>query len=225
MKSECTQETLTFLGVFYLLEQIFIQCLNAFSDDYKTICKHHYPTIHNRGMSPSHLSSAFHRRLKAIVQAQGYSCEITLFSHDTEHQLYVFSLIIDDERIWMIYPQFLNAKTEAKTQIYAAIEALKKSDVLLLNDHLIVLCDHWFDRTRSSKELYFWWTGKMPEDNAMYTHQGIHNLISETTLDKQLNNLSMTCLNRSIYHPLESNQQHVLLKYFLRFSLFRYIHN
>ena len=108
-----------------MLESLFINTLTAFSDDYKALCKSHYPTIHNRGMSPAHLSAAFNRRLISLAKCNGSTI-------------------------------------------------------------------------------------------------GIHNQLSEDNFAAVLETThSMACVNRSIYHPLESNQQHALLKYFLCFALFK----
>lgn len=206
-----------------MLESLFIHSLDAFSDDYKALCKHHYPTIHNRGMSPEHLSSAFHRRLTALAFKEGKKVSCSLFSHDIDHHLYIYTLDIDSKKVWCIYPLFLNAKTEAKTQILTSIDKLFVTEELKKDDYVAVLCDHWFDRTRSSKTLYHWWNDCLPESNELYLKQGIQNLPSEEHFSAILEEkFQLACINHSIYHPLESNQQHALLKYSLCFALFQY---
>ena len=205
-----------------MLESLFINTLTAFSDDYKALCKSHYPTIHNRGMSPAHLSAAFNRRLVSLAQSNGSSISNELIFHDTIHHVFIYSILIDKQKVWIIYPQFLNAKTEAKAQMLASIKHTIDNLGFEEADGLAVLCDHWFDRTRSSKALYHWWTGILPEQNESYLKQGIHNQRSEDCFSAVLETThSMASVNCSIYHPLESNQQHALLKYFLCFALFK----
>ena len=205
-----------------MLESLFINTLTAFSDDYKALCKSHYPTIHNRGMSPAHLSAAFNRRLISLAKCNGSTISNQLVFHDTIHHIFVYSILIDKQKVWIIYPQFLNAKTEAKSQMLSSIKYTIDNLGFEVTDSLAILCDHWFDRTRSSKALYHWWTGMLPEQNESYLKQGIHNQFSEDDFAAVLETAhSMACVNRSIYHPLESNQQHALLKYFLCFALFQ----
>lgn len=209
-----------------MLESLFKHSLDAFSDDYKALCKHHYPTIHNRGMSPAHLSSAFHRRLTSLATDKGLPINCSLFLHDVDHHLYIYTLLIDTKKVWCIYPLFLNAKTEAKTQILLSINKLLNDGELHKEDYVAVLCDHWFDRTRSSKALYHWWNGHLPAAFESYAEQGIQHLPSEDNFAAIVEErFELACLNHSIYHPLESNQQHALLKYFLCFALFQYPKN
>ncbi|MDD9175905.1 hypothetical protein ERW49_12080 [Aliivibrio finisterrensis] len=206
-----------------MLESLFINSLSAFGDDYKALCQHHYPTIHNRGMSPAHLSAAFQRRLLALVKQECTDVECSMHSYDTNHDLYIYTVVIENKKTWLIYPQFLNAKTEAKDQIFSAIKQLVKESKIKRSDHLAILCDHWYDRTRSSKTLYHWWTGNLPEVGISFNHQGIHNLIPEDNDDLAIiiqKKFQLACINRSIFHPLETTNKHALLKYFLCFALF-----
>lgn len=225
MISQNNHDTLALKKECSLLEPIFIQALDAFSDDYKTLCKHHYPAIHNRGMSPVHLSAAFHRRLGSLIERENKTMDCSLFHHDAIHQNYIYSALIDEQKVWFIYPSFINAKTEAKTQLLLEIKQLKDNHNLQNGDYVAILCDHWFDRTRSSKTLYYWWTGMLPINEKRFNLQGIQNLemndapdFSATIKDE----FQLACINRSIYHPLEANKQHALLKYFLCFGLFQY---
>ncbi len=174
-------------------------------------------------MPPAHLSSAFHRRLTSLATKEGKQVNCSLFLHDIDHHLYIYTLLIDTKKVWCVYPLFLNAKTEAKTQILLAINKLLNDSHLKKEDYVAILCDHWFDRTRSSKTLYHWWSGHLPLANEPYAEQGIQNLSSEENFANILGEkFKLACLNHSIYHPLESNQQHALLKYFLCFALFQY---
>ena len=208
-----------------MLEPVFIQALEAFSEDYKVLCKHHYPAIHNRGMSPAHLSAAFHRRLVSLLTQENKIMDCALFHHDTIHHNWIYSAQIDKQKIWLIYPSFINAKTEAKTQLLLEIKQLKDNHNLQDGDHIAILCDHWFDRTRSSKTLYYWWTGMLPINEERFNQQGIHHLEMNDAPDFSTTvkeAFQLACINRSIYHPLETNNQHALLKYFLCFGLFQY---
>ncbi|CAQ81351.1 hypothetical protein VSAL_II0597 [Aliivibrio salmonicida LFI1238] len=228
MKSKCTKETLAFLEGYLLLDQLFTECLESFKYDYKTLCEHHYPTIHNRGMSPVHLSAAFNRRLLSVLKKNENPENSQLHIIQAEAYRYICSLDTnkghsDNKKLWLLYPQFLNAKTEAKSQISASIEFLFESHEIQQLDYICIICDHWFDRTTSSKELYYWWKGLLPKQETDYESQGIHNLISKTTLNSTLESrFNLSCVSNHIIHPLESNsRQCELLKYLLCTAVFQ----
>lgn len=206
-----------------MLKQLLERTLNAFGEDYKAFSKHHYPTIHNRGLSLEHLSSAFLRRLLSISKEFTQDTTAILFSNDVAHQPSVYLFTFNNEKVWCIFPPFLNAKTEAKSQIYFCIEALIATNQAKPNDHFIILCDHWFDRTKSSKALYYWWTGHQPLLINDYLIQGIHPLKTPELLSDVLKvQYEMEPITLSITHPIESKQHQSLLKYFLCFALLQY---
>lgn len=71
-----------------------------------------------------------------------------------------------------------------------------------LPQHLVLVADHWFDRSKASKEIPAWWLGQLPENTEAYLKDGVRLLVPETSLPAQLQQLGLQPDQHTIHHPL-----------------------
>ncbi|SDH00283.1 hypothetical protein SAMN04488136_10667 [Vibrio xiamenensis] len=208
-----------------MLLDVLIQSVNEFQADCMKLCEKHYPTIHNKGMSEQHLGIAFARRLSRTLNEFGHQCEyqfieILTSNADNPHHFRVSS---DIGTVWILTGHLVNANATYRNKLLKAVAAWQNeySFAIQPNDLLLLLSDHWITRSKQSRELLHWWTGRLPDEIDEYNAQGISLYESDSHLSNTLEAQFGLCpYYVKFTHPLKrSNNQQLVRKYIQLYSV------
>jgi hypothetical protein len=200
------------------------QSINAFQSDCLRFNQQDYPTVHNQGMSDHHLASAFLRRLRRTLDEQGYefwSKPFQLLRNKTVTNYHIVSS--SQGTVWLLSHDIGNAGEASKNKLidnivawHEAVSGTKKT-----NDMLLIITDHWFNRSLHSRQLLPWWLGRFPDDIANYASQGIKLSTCASSLNASIiQQLDVTPNLISCTHPfINEKTKQTSRKYALLFCL------
>ncbi len=210
-----------------MLKDIVTKTITEFQKDCLDLCKNHYPTVHNKGMSEHHLARTFIRRLETNFGK--FSIEHIAQPLETEEALEhpaQYRISTPTGTIWLLSQHLLSASTSHRNRLYSEVFNWHEeySYAIQPNDFLVILCDHWFSKSASSRELLSWWHGSLPLETEQYSRAGIHLLESKTNfttaLDKYFG-ISPCYLTHG--HPLLTNHaQQKVFKYVQLYAIFEW---
>ncbi|GHA33422.1 hypothetical protein ACFFLZ_05795 [Photobacterium aphoticum] len=190
--------------------------IEQFQSDCMQLCEQHYPTVHNRGMRENHLGKALCRRILHTLSDANIQATITQCQNEDKLSQPVFHIQTSSFSVWVIAHRLLSANL-ARRQ--ALINTIKETKERLTGDHphhLVLVADHWFDRSKASKEIPAWWLGQLPRNAVDYLNDGIRLQAVEIGLPEQLAALSLTEGHHALHHPLRrDNHQKTVYKYIL----------
>ncbi len=156
-----------------MIQQLINDCLAAFDVDCRLLCEHHYPTVHNRGMKEYHLGKALTRRLRHQLMKLDIDAEITEMKSDPAFAHPVYCVDFNQTKVWIIAHQMLSANLHCRETL---MEELNLVDLKLHTEHqhhLLIVADHWLDRSKASKQLPAWWIGELPNNLHAYYSEGL----------------------------------------------------
>lgn|GEM_PF-739531 len=172
-----------------MLKDLVIQGLKEFQNDCLLLCENNYPTVHNRGMSNHHLGLAFARRMSSQFTQFDYKNYFeSIENGSSESQPSHFRVSSELGTVWVHSHHLMNASKSCRKNILDDINLWQAEYGYAIqpNDLLVVIGDHWFNRNKSSKELFSWWNGDLPDDNEIYASQGVNHKLSDNTLSADL---------------------------------------
>ncbi|SHO58304.1 hypothetical protein [Vibrio quintilis] len=210
-----------------MLLDILIQSVNEFQSDCMALCNKHYPTIHNRGMTEHHLGTAFARRLSRTLIEFGHSCEYSHIEVNTSTELpHHFRVTSDAGTVWILTHHMVSASESCKNKVLQDITAWKDEYAFAIQptDILLLLADHWMTRGMKSRELLYWWTGKLPDEIDEYNAQGITLHKSDSKMVQILENYHHVSPCYVKYtHPLKrSADQQLVRKYIQLYAVLQW---
>ncbi|WP_428479828.1 hypothetical protein [Photobacterium japonica] len=190
------------------IEQFQIDCMQ--------LCEQHYPTVHNRGMRENHLGKALCRRITRTLEQADIVATVTQCQGNDKVAQPVFHIHTATFSVWVIAHRLLSANL-ARRQ--ALINTIKDTQTRLTENHphhIVLVADHWFDRSKASKEIPAWWLGHLPHNAVDYLSDGIRLQATETHLPQQLATLSLSEGYHAIHHPLRRDHgEKIVYKYIL----------
>nr|WP_086937352.1 hypothetical protein [Thaumasiovibrio occultus] len=169
-----------------MIAQLIQDSLNEFDVDYRQFCRHHYPTVHNRGMKSQHLIRLFATRMWQQFKAQGVVADYLRYEGEIAFKCPIHSLALPSARIWIVADQWLSANTASRKRLIDELTRLKSLMDSAHQHYVVVLADHWFDRSLGSKQLPAWWLGHLPDDVDTYILNGLKLQLSPVTLVEAL---------------------------------------
>ncbi|MGF1759533.1 hypothetical protein L4D76_16620 [Photobacterium sagamiensis] len=198
-----------------MVSDLLAVSIQQFQDDCLQLCEQHYPTVHNRGMRENHLGKALCRRILATFQQAGLNVELQQSDDDNDLPQPIFSISSDDFTIWIIAHHLLSANLARREALVETIDTVMKKYEPNKSNHLLLVADHWFDRSKASKEIPAWWLGQVPENLDDYRLDGIRLLDTPRTLPKSISErYSFTEGQLQLHHPLKrSGDKRVVHKY------------
>jgi hypothetical protein len=212
---------------FSVLKDIVIKTINEFQKDCLELCKNHYPTVHNKGMSEHHLARTFIRRIETNfthfkIENRVHPLETSeAFEHPAQ-----FRISTAEGTIWLLSQHLLSANQNHRRRLFAEITNWHQeySFAIQPNDFLVVLCDHWFTKSVSSRELLSWWHGDLPIESKLYSQAGINLLPSDTSFVQALDSqFGIAPCFITHGHPLLSNQARTkVFKYVQLYAIFEW---
>lgn len=209
------QLTLWF-GGHYLFSDILSTSIQRFQADCLQLCEQHYPTVHNRGMRENHLGKALCRRIITTLENTGIHAHLTQKQNSELLPQPIFHIQTDTFAVWVIAHRLLSANLACRQNLVNTIIHTQSSMSIDQPQHLVIIADHWFDRSKASKEIPAWWLGALPTNMADYLQDGIRLLTPTTALAEQLSSLPLTKSQFQIHHPLKrENGGKIVYKYLL----------
>ncbi len=201
-----------------MLDELISQSLREFQSDCLSFCEHHYPTIHNRGMKESHLGKALARRF--IHGYNNLDIDAT-YAQMEEAALKqpVFRIDSPEHQIYLVAHRLISANTACrKALVKDTLWALEHLDTSSGKEkRLIIVADHWVDRSSASKSVPCWWLGHQPIHRDDYASQGVklmdadHHFAEDIAQECHLNDGKLR-----IFHPLHRQRDGIpLYKYML----------
>ncbi|MGR5263409.1 hypothetical protein ACPV38_05325 [Photobacterium damselae] len=183
-----------------MISDILELSIEQFMQDCLQLCEQQYPTIHNRGMREQHIAKALLRRIQSGLQQRGIEAEI---SQPLELKS-LFKITTTDSELWLVAHHFLSANLATRKALIETIDLVVQQPKERGSSYLLLMADHWFDRTKASKELPAWWLDEQPEDWQDYLHSGVRLLPADETLSHQLsqNHYPLLVMDRQLHHPL-----------------------
>ncbi|MDO6706680.1 hypothetical protein [Photobacterium sp. 1_MG-2023] len=189
--------------------------IEEFQSDCLQLCSQHYPTVHNRGMRDRHLGRLMCRRILATLEKAGVTANLEQRQTEDVVMPPVFRIQTPDVTLWVIAHRLQSANRARRNALLQAVDLTLKQLNRDENNQLLLLTDHWFDRSKASKQLPSWWLGQMPDNIQGYLQDGIKLLPCELSLCDQLQ-LQFGLLDGkpSLHHPLKRlNSQQTLHRY------------
>ena len=198
-----------------MLLDLVIESVNYFQDDCRKLCQKHYPTVHNKGMNEHHLGLAFARRMQHTFSHFGHQSAIQPIEISAQQELpHHYRISSDIGTVWVLSHHMVSAGKACRENLLESIAKWQSEYAYALqpNDLLFLVTDHWFNRSKTSRELIHWWKGEMPQPLNDYIEQGIHLYTCQSTLLESLEQRFgiSPCYIKSV-HPLRrsKNQQEV----------------
>jgi hypothetical protein len=177
-----------------------------FEDDCALICDKHYPTVHNRGMLETHLGTAITRRLSSTLSTSSVEHSVAPFieaSQCPDHPIY--RIVLASSSVWVVARRMVSANYSCRNSVIRQLKSLRNEfSVCFSNsDLIVVVADHWYDRSKASKELYDWWVGELPDNVDEYIQEGINLNKASTHFIDELTQLELFSIHSiAATHPL-----------------------
>lgn len=188
----------------FLISELVAVSIEQFQADCLQLCTQHYPTVHNRGMRDRHLGRLMCRRILATLEKKGITATLEQVECDDVMMPPVFLIRTSEATLWVIAHRLQSANLARRSTLFQAIGLTLKQLTDSGDHHLLLLSDHWFDRSKASKQLPSWWLGQMPDNIQGYLQDGIKLLPSELSLSGQLQTqFELSQGVTQLHHPLK----------------------
>ncbi|MCM0148833.1 hypothetical protein KCN56_09690 [Photobacterium galatheae] len=208
-----------------MINKFISDSIEHFQTDCLQLCTQHYPTVHNRGMRDRHLGRLMCRRILATLENEGIEASLEQLKNDDVMMPPIFRIHTPENTLWVIAHRLQSANMARRSALFQAIALTLKQLNHAENNQLLLLADHWFDRSKASKQLASWWLGQMPANIQGYLQDGIKLIPSELTLGEQLQSqFGLIEGKSSLLHPLKRLQsQQTLHRYAVMTTYFTHL--
>ncbi|MBL4829958.1 MAG: hypothetical protein JKY55_08765 [Aliivibrio sp.] len=175
-------------------------------------------------MLETHLGTAITRRLCSTLAASSIQHSLAPFIEASQCQDHpIYRIVLANSSIWVITRRMVSANYSCRNSVIKQLKNLVSefSVCFSSNDLILVVADHWYDRSKASKELYDWWVGDIPDNVEEYRKDGINLIKASTHLIDELKQLNLFGINQvSVTHPLSRlNDNQKVKKYSLYYCL------
>lgn len=158
-----------------LLDELIAQSLRNFQADCLNFSKQNYPTVHNRGIKESHMGRALCRRVIHSFESIDIPASSNVIENVETLSQPIFCIDAENYQILIVVHRLLSANFESrKGLIRDVMGSLEFKDMRDKKERrLIIIADHWADRSHASKSIPSWWLGHQPIHQIEYAEQGI----------------------------------------------------
>ncbi|MCW8331702.1 hypothetical protein MD588_23155 [Photobacterium sp. SDRW27] len=210
-------------GLSFLVSDLLSVSIHQFQADCLQLCEQHYPTVHNRGMRENHLGKALCRRVLSTLQQADFEAALQQYHDDDNLAQPIFKIETTGFIIWVIAHRLVSANLACRDALIQSVNTAYRQTCQDKQHHLLIVSDHWFDRSRASKEVPAWWLGQVPENIDDYLADGIR--LQEPT------QVLPECLQQTyrlpegihqVHHPLKRHgSDKIVHKYILLTAYYR----
>ncbi|KMV30428.1 hypothetical protein [Photobacterium swingsii] len=206
-----------------MVSDLLTVSIQQFQADCQQLCEQHYPTVHNRGMRENHLGKALCRRIMTTLLQSDIHADLSQIEDTNNLPQPIFKLQTQSFTIWIVAHRLLSANLARRQALLTAVDSVLTQQNPEQENHLLVVADHWFDRSKASKEIPAWWLGQLPVEIDNYVKDGIRLLSSSTSLKNTLqDSYAIDDAHLQIHHPLHRTSDHAILhKYIVLTGHFR----
>ena len=157
-------------------------------------------------MRENHLGKALCRRILSILKQADISAEIHQCHDDDNLSQPIYRIEAPNFTVWVIAHRLLSANLARRDALLQSVGTPCQHTDQDKPQHLLIVSDHWFDRSKASKEIPAWWLGRLPEHTEKYLSDGIRLLEPAITLPDSLQlKFGLTEGQHQVHHPLRRN--------------------
>ncbi|WEM44131.1 hypothetical protein PTW35_22850 (plasmid) [Photobacterium sp. DA100] len=208
-----------------LISDYLSTSIEQFQQDCSKLCAQHYPTVHNRGMRENHLGKALCRRIMATLEQAEIDAHFSQHKNDEQISQPVFVIDTTDFIIVVVAHRLLSANKACRQGLMNTIASVKSTLVQGKPTYIVVVADHWFDRSKASKEIPAWWLGRLPDNTDEYASEGVKLLGCTDNVAEQLRNeYQISHGEYHIHHPLKRETNNKIVHKYLLLSAFIPLH-
>ncbi|RWX53110.1 hypothetical protein [Photobacterium chitinilyticum] len=180
--------------------------IHQFKADCLQLCEQHYPTVHNRGMRGNHLGKTLCRRILSTLKQADIPAELHQGHHDDALEQPIFRIETPSFTLWIIAHHLVSANLARREALVQSVNTACQQIDEEKQHHLLIVSDHWFDRSKASKEIPAWWLGQLPTNTSDYLADGIRLQECAETLPECLQQKYLLSEGQhQIHHPLKRN--------------------
>ncbi|WP_284509785.1 hypothetical protein [Salinivibrio costicola] len=116
----------------------------------------------------------------------------------------MYKLQLDDSAIYILAHRLLSGNNACRDALVRDVAWLLNNGITDPSEpgRVIIVSDHWIDRTNASKAVPSWWLGHQPIHADAYRAQGIRLVSATTSLSDAISPLGLTEGRYRIFHPL-----------------------
>ena len=133
-------------------------------------------------MRENHLGKALCRRILSTLDQAGIDAELHQCHGDGSLSQPIYHIEAAHFAIWVIAHRLLSANLARREALLQSVATPYQHTSQDKQQHLLMISDHWFDRSKASKEIPAWWLGRLPDQPDNYLKDGIRLLEPDTTL-------------------------------------------
>jgi len=124
-------------------------------------------------MRENHLGKALCRRVLSILKQADFTAELQQYHDDDNLAQPIFRIETTGFIIWIIAHRFVSANLACRDALVQSVNKAYQQICQEKPQHFLIVSDHWFDRSRASKEIPAWWLGQLPDNVNDYLADGI----------------------------------------------------
>ena len=188
-----------------MLDELIAQSLRNFQSDCLNFSEQNYPTVHNRGIKESHLGRALIRRISHSFEKMDTDVSSCIIENISTLSQPIFSIETSKHQILIVVHRLLSANFESRKALIKDVSGTLEFVDKCTNkeNRLIIIADHWADRSIASKSIPSWWLGHQPIHQIEYAEQGMKLVDANHFLSDDIENESQLQGGKyRIYHPL-----------------------
>ncbi|WP_419238786.1 hypothetical protein ACN08P_20360 [Photobacterium leiognathi subsp. mandapamensis] len=206
-----------------MFSDILATSVEQLAHDCMLLCEQHYPTIHSRGMQENHLAKTLCRRI--ITNAAQTNISLTAKRIEDSHLISqaIYRLQYDNTCIWVIAHHFVSANKARREALLNTIALLQQSFAPDEQHYLMIVADHWFDRSKASKEIPAWWLGELPANHQDYATVGLKLQACDDSLANSVTQrFNYSAGSMALQHPFQrTDDQSPVLRYLFLTAIYK----
>ncbi|MDV5170030.1 hypothetical protein [Photobacterium rosenbergii] len=161
----------------------------------------------------------------ATLQQANHNAHFSQHKNDEQISLPVFVIDTTEFTIAVIAHRLLSANKACRNGLISGIAKVKSTLSLSKPTYIVVVADHWFDRSKASKEIPAWWLGQLPDNTDDYAKDGIKLVDSAEHIANQLlNQHQVSDGEYHLHHPLKRESNSKTVHKYLLLSAFIPLH-
>lgn len=206
-----------------MFSDLLATSVEQFAHDCMLLCAKHYPIIHSRGLQEAHLAKILCRRIQVNCQHAELPVILTPLENKPFISQVVYRLQHKHITVWVIAHHFISANKARRQALLNTIDWLHQHREAGGEHYLMIVSDHWFDRSKASKQLPAWWLGHLPEQAQAYTNAGIKLEPCDNSLAASLyQRFGYTQGQLALHHPFKRvDNQTAVLRYVSLTAIYR----
>ncbi len=132
-------------------------------------------------------------------KTSGYTRRTPPSQHDDVLEQPIFRIETPSFTLWIIAHHLVSANLARREALVQSVNTACQQVDEEKQHHLLIVSDHWFDRSKASKEIPAWWLGHLPTNTSDYLADGIR--LQECTNTLQVPATEISLIRRTASDP------------------------